>query len=83
MVAVAASAVIGVWAWQGFGAERAPELSIQPVIASQPAPVMASPYITPALMQAMATGNPVWPAALIIEDAPTHFVNADFTMELR
>ena len=32
-----------------------------------------------ALMQAMSTGNPVWPAAVIIEDAPTHYVNADFS----
>jgi len=53
---------------------------MQPVVASQPALAMPSPYITPALMQAMATGNPVWPAAMLIDDAPTYFVSAEFSI---
>ncbi len=79
VVAVAASAMLGAFVWQGWSAP-APELSMQPVIASQPASPMPVSYITPELMQAMATGNPVWPAAMIIEDAPTHFVRSDFTL---
>lgn len=79
IMAVAASAMLGAWAWQGLHGNPTPELSMQPVVASQPALAPATPYITPALMQAMATGNPVWPAAMIIEDASTHFVNVDFT----
>ena len=78
MMAVAASAMLGAFVWQGWNA-TAPELSMQPVIASQPAVPTPASYITPELMQAMATGNPVWPAAMIIEDAPTHFVRSDFS----
>ncbi len=78
-VAVAASAMLGAFVWQGWSAS-APELSMQPVIASQPASPMPVSYITPELMQAMATGNPVWPAAMVIEDAPAPFVRSDFTL---
>ena len=79
VMAVAASAMLGAFVWQGWNA-TAPELSMQPVIASQPAVPTPASYITPELMQAMATGNPVWPAAMIIEDAPTRFVSSDFTL---
>ena len=78
-VAVAASAMLGAFVWQGWSAS-APELSMQPVIASQPASPMPVSYIAPELMQAMATGNPVWPAAMIIEDAPAPFGPSDFTL---
>lgn len=78
VMAVAASAMLGAFVWQGWRTPT-PELSMQPVIASQPAMPTPASYITPELMQAMATGNPVWPAAMIIEDAPTHFVRSDFS----
>ncbi len=79
MMAVAASAVIGVMAWQAFSESGAPELVMQPVIASRPAPVSPSPYLTPAMVQAMSTGNPVWPAAMLLDDAPATFVNAEYS----
>lgn len=79
VMAVAASAMLGAYVWRGWS-DTAPALSIQPVSASQPAMPTPVSYITPQLMQAMATGNPVWPAAMIIEDAPTHFVRGDFTL---
>lgn len=78
-VAVAASAMLGAFVWQGWNAP-APELSMQPVIASQPASPMPVSYIAPELMQAMATRNPAWPAAMVIEDAPAPFVRSDFTL---
>ena len=80
VMAVAASAMLGAFVWQGWTGASAPELSMQPVIASQPAMPTPGSYITPELMQAMATGNPVWPAAMIIENAPTRFVSSDFTL---
>lgn len=80
VAAVAATAVLGVIGWNGLPSNEVPELSMQPVIASQPALPKPAPYITPALMQAMATGNPVWPAAMLIDDAPTYFVNTEFLM---
>ena len=79
VLAVAASAMIGAFVWQGWS-PAAPELSMQPVIASTPTMPTPVPYVTPELMQAMATGNPVWPAAMLIEDAPTHFVRSEFTL---
>ncbi len=80
VVAAAVTAVFGVVVWNGLQDTSAPELTMQPVVASQPALAMPSPYITPALMQAMATGNPVWPAAMLIDDAPTYFVSAEFSI---
>ena len=80
MIAVAASAVLGAMAWQAFSEPgAAPELVMQPVIASRPAPVPPNPYLTPAVMQAMSTGNPMWPAAMLIEDAPGNIVNAGYS----
>jgi hypothetical protein len=84
MLAMAASAVIGALAFQAFRSETAPTLAMQPVMAMPPAPVAEVPYINPALMQAMATGNPVWPATMIVEEAPVGFVNAQYRFaELR
>ncbi len=80
LAAVAAGAVIGTLVWRGLASNTAPLLSMQPVIATQPALSSQNSYISPALLQAMATGNPVWPAAVIIDDAPTHFVSADFSL---
>lgn len=40
---------------------------------------LPSVYITPAMLQAMATGNPMWPAALMVNDAPAQLVNSEFT----
>jgi hypothetical protein len=77
--AIAASAVVGTLMWRGFAPAPAPVVSMQPVIASVPAHPGAQ-YISPALLQAMATGNPVWPATVIIEEAPTNFVNVDYSM---
>lgn len=109
LLAVAASAMLGVFAVRAFQHDRPSALSMQPVIASQsslrapramsappPAPAVPMPvlmpvdaasampvYVTPALLQAMATGNPVWPAAMIVEDAPMQLVSAHYSFEVR
>lgn len=36
-------------------------------------------YLSPEMVQAMATGNPMWPAALLVDDTPAQMVNAEFT----
>jgi hypothetical protein len=79
VLAVAASAMLGAFVWQGWS-PAAPQLSMQPVLDAKPPMPTAVPYLTPELMQAMATGNPVWPAAMLIEDAPMHFVRSEFTL---
>lgn len=78
VLAMAASAVIGTLAFQAAREETVPTLAMQPVMAMPPAPAERPVYISPALVQAMATGNPVWPAALIVEDAPVGFVNTEY-----
>ncbi|WP_306521456.1 anti-sigma factor [Gemmatimonas sp.] len=76
MLAMAASAAIGALAFQAVRSRTAPTLAMQPVMVMLPAPVARAPYSNPDLMQAMATGNPVWPATMIVEEAPAGFVNA-------
>ena len=80
--AVAAGMALGTLAWSGLMSDGTSVIALQPVIATQPALSSQTPYIRPALMQAMSTGNPVWPAALLLEEAPTHFVAADFAFSM-
>ena len=80
VAAVAAGAMLGAYAWQGWIRSTTPELSIQPVMASQSTMVPPVPYLTPELLQAMATGNPVWPAAMMVDDAPTQLMGRDITL---
>ena len=83
VAAVAVGAMIGTLVWRSLAAATPPMIAMQPVVASKPAvPVeqASTPYMTPALMRAMSTGNPVWGAAMIIEDAPTQFVSSDFRL---
>lgn len=75
VVAMTAGAILAL-GWRGIGTSAAAEVAMQPVIATQPALSSQNPYVTPAMMRAMSTGNPVWPAALLIEDAPSHIVMA-------
>ena len=82
MAAVAAGALLGTLAWRNLApAEPGPIIAMQPVVATQPEAPVTHPYVTPALVQAMATGNPVWPAALLLEDVQTQLVAADFVLE--
>jgi anti-sigma factor RsiW len=80
IAAVAAGVMIGTMLWRGMAVNTPPMIAMQPVIASRPAELSMEPYVTPALIRAMSTGNPVWPAAMIIEDAPNQFVSTDFRL---
>lgn len=80
VAALGAGMIIGALGWSGLTTTFAKPATVamQPTAVSQPVVPSEHPYITPALMQAMSTGNPVWPAAMLIEDVPTYFVTADF-----
>jgi hypothetical protein len=80
VVAVAASAVLGLLAYQALHVATATPRSIQPVIAANQAPVQPSPYLTPQMVQAMSTGNPMWPAAMMVDDAPMQAMSAGFSL---
>jgi hypothetical protein len=80
VVAVAASAVLGILAYQAVQGALATPRSMQPVIAASPTPVQPSPYLTPQMVQAMSTGNPMWPAAMMVDDAPMQAMSAGFSL---
>ncbi|MEP6780401.1 MAG: hypothetical protein ABJC26_10970 [Gemmatimonadaceae bacterium] len=66
---------------QTISMQAAPSVpTFQPVI-DNPLDSVMQPAITvtPAMMHAMATGNPMWPATYMVDEAPTQFMNADFT----
>lgn len=78
--AVAVGAALGTMVWRGLSAGVTPVIAMQPVVASQPVSLQPQPVFSPALISVMSTGNPVWPAAMMIEEAPTQFVTADFRL---
>ncbi|MCC6242208.1 MAG: zf-HC2 domain-containing protein [Gemmatimonadaceae bacterium] len=79
VAAIAASAVVGTMMWREVSTPSVPVVAMEPVIATAPVRPEAR-YVSPALLQAMATGNPVWPATVILEEAPNNFVNVDYSM---
>ena len=48
------------------------ELTLAPVIATQPEPALL-PIADPVLVASFSTGLPVWPAAMLAEEAPVQF----------
>ena len=84
--AVAASVlVMGTMAWRESTSRRSAAAPNQPTasIAKPAARVdttLQPIYFSPGMVQAMATGNPMWPAALLVDDTPAQLVNAEFTM---
>jgi hypothetical protein len=80
-VAVAATLAILAGAWTATFATKTlsqPQLMMAPVVATIPEP--ASPLANPALMASVSTGMPVWPVALLAEQAPMHFANSEFQL---
>ena len=80
LAAVAVGAALGTIIWRGLSTGVTPVIAMQPVIASQPVSMKPQPVFSPALISVMSTGNPVWPAAMMIEEAPTQFVSTDYRM---
>ena len=76
--------VVGTMVWQQKSPAPVSEVS---AMATQPTPVTKAVfdttqqpiYVSPAMLQAMATGNPMWPAAIMVDDAPAQMVNNGFT----
>ena len=81
LATIAAGAVIGTMMWRGLSSVQAPLVAMQPVIASQPVRADVR-YVSPALLQAMASGNPVWPATVIIDEAPNTLMNVNYSMAI-
>ncbi|MGI9077645.1 MAG: anti-sigma factor family protein [Gemmatimonadaceae bacterium] len=79
MVAASLALLAGVWA-ANMADRFLPShvLSLAPVVATIPEP--ASPLANPALVASVSTGMPVWPVALLAEQAPVHFANAEFQL---
>lgn len=84
LTAIAATALIaGTYVWEQRTPRVTDVISLKPVLVSKPAPIDTTQpqqiYIDPGMVRAMATGNPVWPAALMADDAPAQMMNAGFT----
>lgn len=84
-VAAASVLMVGTAVWLQPSANAAPEMvaiSVAPVTVTQPAldTTLQPIYISPAMVQAMSTGNPMWPAALILDDTPAQLVNSEVMM---
>lgn len=82
--AVAASALImGTMVWRQVKPHESS------VARAQAAPVAKAPavvdttlipiHLSPEMVQAMATGNPMWPATVLVDDAPAQVVNSELT----
>lgn len=58
------------------GGSSASELELAPVLAAAPpAPAPVPTMVSPELVQAMATGNPMWSMTLLVDNAPAHFLS--------
>lgn len=80
-MAVAATIVILAGAWMATFVTRTlsqQQLALAPVVATIREP--ASPLANPALVASVSTGMPVWPVALLAEQAPMHFANSEFQL---
>jgi hypothetical protein len=78
----AAAAVIaaGFLAATSLGINETPaNLSLPPVVAMSPE-VPLPPMVHRSFVTGAAAGVPVWPAALLAEEAPLHFVNAELRL---
>ena len=80
-VAIAAAIAVIAGAWMATFVSRTltqEQLALAPVVAIIPEP--ASPLANPALVASVSAGMPVWPVALLAEQAPMHFANAEFQL---
>jgi hypothetical protein len=78
MIAASLALVAGIWSAYFVSRMTPGSLTLAPVVATIPEP--ASPLANPALVASVSTGMPVWPVALLAEQAPVHFANAEFQL---
>jgi anti-sigma factor RsiW len=85
-VSVAAVGFLAAATFAQHGAR--PELALPPVVASRlpeaPGQIVAdvspSPVSSPAIMASVSAGMPLWPSALLLEQAPLHFATSEFQL---
>lgn len=81
MSAVAASfLMMGAYVWRQATPHQ--EVAASPATAAVEKPAVDTTlqpiHLTPEMVQAMSTGNPMWPAALMVDDAPAQLVSSEF-----
>ncbi|HET7584014.1 MAG TPA: zf-HC2 domain-containing protein [Gemmatimonadaceae bacterium] len=80
--AVAASLLmVGILAVAGNGG-RVPEIALAPVVATQPDTPLPL-LVDHTFVTSVSSGLPVWPAAVLAEEAPLHFMDAELRWEGR
>lgn len=66
----------------GGGDGQAAEPELPPVYAGAPLPPAPTlPEFSPALLQAMSTGNPMWSMVQLIEEMPAHAIATSYEFE--
>jgi hypothetical protein len=64
------------------GSRDVPEVALAPVVAS--APDAPPPLLVDhTFITSVASGLPIWPAAVLAEEAPVHYVNAELRWDGR
>ena len=61
--------------------QPARNLRLAPVVAMRPAEPPVSPSVSPALVASVSMGLPVWPAAMMAEQAQMHFATAELGVD--
>jgi hypothetical protein len=56
------------------------DIVLPPVVAMSPEPLPAAPLSSPALVTSVSAALPVWPVALLADEASMHFVNSEFQL---
>ena len=56
------------------------DVVLPPVVAMIPEPLPQAPLASPALVTSVSASVPVWPVALLADEAPMHFVNSEFQL---
>ena len=56
------------------------DVALAPVVAMTPEPLPQAPLTSPALVTSVSASLPVWPLALLADEAPMHFVNSEFQL---
>lgn len=70
--------IMGTMVWRQATTSEATAIVLQAVTVTQPAPdTMEQVIYPPSMVRAMSTGNPMWPAAVLVDDTPAQLVNSE------
>lgn len=81
MAMAAGVAIVSAVSFGGVDGQAA-EPELPPVFAAAPPPPQMAPEFSPALLQAMSTGNPMWSMVQLLDEMPAHALATSHGFEL-